>query len=806
MTDRRGVLILLAVFTSILTGCTHFHEDRAITAFTEALNAGDLQTMRDATSVQFKSKALRRAEAMDDLEILGLPDAAPSIVEVKDVSETKKEVTVTTATGQSELLYSLVLEPISKKWVVDDVFTRQQQTGITVAKPITEQMDLLLTIRDFLDAWDADSRNAVLNVTTAEFKETLSKLPAPWLARVTQRVVGDDGTPSTRKHRPHVAVDGREAVVQLPTSDGKLRLSMELGDNGWKVADVAILARREGKQIGSVKNHARVILAGTQFTEAFRSADRMRLKSATTEPFYQQALQNARLSQVTLPDITLAPTDYEVKATIDHASMLVPTEAGAFRIEFKRFDDPLVASKATYRVKEASLYDATAKNEVRLSSLFTAEQRVNDFVQAMQTGRLKQLKNVSSTDFANKVWSRANGLPLQLLPLGPVAGKVVRTDDTRFEGSQTFVTVSHAGGTARYELTDAGGRLVIDDILVDRDGKQVSLKRDLEVSIPILKFAGAFQTNQVSDLQRVCSRDFSRRVWDRADAVPESDLPILSHLTKPISDVQKRSGRAMVALGEKSQGAIVTLVEENQHWVIDDVEIVTGITPSQHVQLKPTLTESVAQDRLRNGSARMLAGTGSRSRKRFNLARKDVPQSARVQTGDRSSNETQPGTSAAETIQQVAAFEPDVAAINQASGDSSAGQGVRHAFHVTSPDGAKGVSHASKPVAPSVLDVPATASRMAPGNLTDDWAPGGPTQPAPLQPAQAEPIPSDRVDVAALFEPQPRLESGTAEMQPAPRSVKPAVSGKAMPIVSSVPAHDAGRVTDPSLQPIRIPR
>lgn len=803
MTTRRGFLILLTVCATVVTGCTHFHEGRAITAFTEALNAGDLETMRDATSVEFKSKALRRAEAMDDLEILGLPEASPSIVEVKDVSETRKEVTVTTAEGESDLLYSLVLEPITKKWVVDDVFTRQQQAGVTVSKPVTEQMDLLLTIRDFLEAWDNDNRDAVLNITTDEFKETLSALPAPWLARVTQRVVGDGRPAGSQKQRPQVAIDGSEAVVQLSTPEGRLRLSMEFGEDGWKVADVGIQARREGRQIGSIRNHARVILAGTKFTDAFRTEDRSALKAATTKTFFEQSLKDARLSQVSLPDITLAPTDYEVKATIDHASMLVPSESGALRIEFQRFDDPIVASKATYRVKEASLYDSKGKNEVRLSALFTAEQRVRSFLAALEAGRLKELKNLSTTDFSHRVWSRANGLPLQLLPLGAASGKVLRAADTTFEGSQTFVTVMHATGTAKYKLTDAGGRLMVDDILVDRAGKTASLKRDLQVAIPILKFAGAFQTNQIPDLQRVSSHDFGRRVWDRTDLVPETDLPVLGQLTRPISKVRIRPGRATVVIGSESDGAVVTLLEERSHWVIDDVELVTGLLPSQHVQMKSTLTQIIANARFKKGSRSLVADAGGTSRKRFDLRRKDVPEPARL----RIDAETKPAplpkpASPASEIRQ-ASFEPQMPVLgsNPATPTPS---GVRHALHLADDQGA---SLTAEPMLPGVLDAAPNAVPVSHAELEDDWLPKPSSEIAVKTTAKM-----DQDEIAALFEgpstgvsesPVARVSPVTAAKLP-PREMP--VNNKVVPIANGVPSHDAGRVTDPSLQPIAIPR
>ena len=149
-----GVCLLCAI-----TGCGHLLESRAITDFTYALQEQDLEYLRESTSSEFGQSALRRTEALEDLKILRLPQEPPSIVKVGDVSATEKQVTVTNdpdskSSKQSQLLYKLTRSDDQSDWVVDDIYIKRKQKGLKVTKSVTEQMDLLLTLRDFLDAWE----------------------------------------------------------------------------------------------------------------------------------------------------------------------------------------------------------------------------------------------------------------------------------------------------------------------------------------------------------------------------------------------------------------------------------------------------------------------------------------------------------------------------------------------------------------------------------------------------------------------------------------------------------------------------
>lgn len=763
MTGRRG-FIFLALFACATSGCSHFSEGRAIAAFTSALVAGDMQELKDVTSDDFKEKALRRSEALDDLQVLRLPEEPPAIVEVKDVSDVEKQVTVTEPGGSSKLLYKLVVDDETGRWVVDDIFTKQQKSGVTVSKPVTEQMDLLLTIRDFLEVWDEDDRESVLAITTPEFSAILEELPAPWLARLTQQIVGGrHANRSQRQHKPQVAIDGDTAVVRLPRTEGTLQISLKMHDADWKVDDASILTRKEELQIRSVKNRARIIYAATSFVEAFRMNDRGTLVRVSTSDLYEKVLKGADLTSAKIPDIMLAPQHYELKATVDKATILIPTPASVVKLELNRIgaDTP----DATYQVSDLSLYDSSGKNKMRLSAFFTATNQVKAFHQALIRSDRKGLGRLSSRDFDKRVWSMAEGLPIQLLPTGAATGPILKTAAPESHGSLTHVQVQHREGLATYVLINAEGRLVIDDVMLGSGDRQRSLRTSLELAMPILAFATAVDSNRIPDIQRVCSDDFNRLVWSRAKSIPDVQSPILSQLTKPIRSMRTQPGRAIVELGDPTSGAVVKLETDNQHWVIDDIEI---ISDTSTVRLKSTMRDQMVADLKSLKHIPTVAQSpptrqAQTNRKRFDLRRPEgSPRKTLAMTPSPSLAENATGQ-----VAQVA-LEPG------ATDDSS----VQHA----------------------VMFAPMEVADKQPAHSAVPKQNSAP-EPRIISPAEdAVPIESaadakDSVDLDALF--------AAVEV---PSKTMPTTVRKAPQVSQEIQTNDTGRVTDPALQPIRIPR
>ena len=165
-------------------------ENRAITAFAKNLEAQNLEGLKEVTSDDFNKRALRTATSLEDLKILRLPDGKTSVVDVEEISKDKKRVSVQVGEDKKEVFYELTRED-SGKWVIDDIYLKQKKKGIEAYKSVTEQMDLLLSIEEFLDAWEKGERKAIMSTSTPELCQVLEPLPDAALTKFTSRVTTD---------------------------------------------------------------------------------------------------------------------------------------------------------------------------------------------------------------------------------------------------------------------------------------------------------------------------------------------------------------------------------------------------------------------------------------------------------------------------------------------------------------------------------------------------------------------------------------------------------------------------------------
>ena len=99
-------------------------------------------------------------------------------------------------------------------------------------------MDLLLTVREFLEAWDEGNRQEVLQSATPDFKAALAELPPGFLAKMTRHVCQKKTRRSDFK--PQAQLDEKTAVVRLARGDGETIATFQLIDDKWLVSDVAI--------------------------------------------------------------------------------------------------------------------------------------------------------------------------------------------------------------------------------------------------------------------------------------------------------------------------------------------------------------------------------------------------------------------------------------------------------------------------------------------------------------------------------------------------------------------------------------
>jgi len=270
-------------------GCANMTEKRTISAFQEGIEKVNIETLKGESTARFEQLALRHPECSDSLEQLNLPDGEFEILEIEEVSEQERKVTVGFGKeNRRKIQYQLVKDVETKKWKVDDIFLRQRSAGKTIAMPVTEQMDVLLSSREFYEAWQGTDRERALSYCTAELSSELSKLPPHVLAALVKRAVG--GAEPIRTYRPEVHISGDRSVIELNRPKGKLVISMVTHDQRWLIKDLAFEARDAADAITSLQKQARISNQTFAFLEAWNKNNKPALEEITSPEFYQAGL------------------------------------------------------------------------------------------------------------------------------------------------------------------------------------------------------------------------------------------------------------------------------------------------------------------------------------------------------------------------------------------------------------------------------------------------------------------------------------------------------------------------------------
>jgi hypothetical protein len=582
--------VLLGFSLCLAGGCSHFVETRTITRFAEAMQQNDLDGVKSRSSEHFEKKALRLADSLDDFKILRIPDGKVSVVKVQDVSKDQKHVTVQIGDSKQELLYKLTRNDESGDWVIDDIYMQQKQKGLTARKSVTEQMDLLLTVREFLAAWDRGGRDSVLSIATPDFARLLGDLPPIYLAQLTKRVVGERS--ARTRVRPEAHMDEGVAIVKLPRMAGELVIKLEMLEDRWKVADVSLEARSEEERISSVQRLALVVKTGVSFLDAYAAGDKRALAGVCTEKFFVGSLNPADLSTVALPDAHIHAAGYKTKIQGARADFIIPTSNEILKIGLVRkdYEDPDIPSR--YLVEDVTMYELDGSQEKRLAAMFTGHARMLIFADALADRNLPLLKASSTADFTQRVWGRLTDETIRELPLADIEDATPVTLSTVFHGAVTELTVRQGETALTYLLRDVEGQLRVDDILMPVHNRPNSLKATLELMIPIDNFARAIYASNLDGLQRSSSQEFNRQVWHQTSVLPDIGFDIPSHLRAPLRGVHEIEGQPdtlLVTLGDDSWGAQITMMQERSQYVIDEILLIAGPEPRQRARLKHTL-------------------------------------------------------------------------------------------------------------------------------------------------------------------------------------------------------------------------
>jgi hypothetical protein len=350
---------------------------------------------------------------------------------------------------------------------------------------------------------------------------------------------------------------------------------------------------------------ALAVTACTDFLEAYQKGDKDELQILCDHDFFQGSLKVADLKQVVLPSAQLPDHELEVQLRSQRADFILRGEREVVQIDLRREDSPEPMAPPTFRVCDVTIYELETKQEKRLSALFTSQEMLQLFCEALAERDLEHLRHSSTQDFSGRVWRRLNNATIVGLPLEVFDEARPEVVSTTFQGSLTRVEARQNGQPITYLLREENGRFYVDDIHWQITGRPASVKQTLDLMIPMKNFAAAIalgrdpveQQSVLEMLQQTCSSDFNRMVWQQTPFVPNSGLSADTFLNAPLRSIVQSENETIIRVGDDEYGAEVQLRKENQRFLVDEIKLIAGVAESERIDVKHTLRNLLAQGR-----------------------------------------------------------------------------------------------------------------------------------------------------------------------------------------------------------------
>ncbi|MCA8996849.1 MAG: hypothetical protein KDA80_07685 [Planctomycetaceae bacterium] len=595
---RTSRSLLFAAALGVMTaGCTNLMARRAIERFSEGLQAQNLEQLKESSSKEFEQYALRQPEAIGDLKLLKVPTGEVEIVSVEKISEGEKKALVKIGKKDKakELEYRLTLNDTTGRWVVDDVIMKQDSGIGMVERSVTEQMNLLLSCREFLDAWKGGSRNEKLAYCAPELKSELEKLPPTWLHKLAEQVIGGG---RNRTYRPDARMNNDKAVVVVPHPDGDLFLECRQSGDQWQITDLAVEPTSEDSTgIRSARKMASALNRSAEFLTAYAAENLESLKNTASPDFFEKCLSGADLSEVELPVPTLLSEKYEARQFPDRVELLLHGPQTTYMLTLKQIERDLedgTKGAAVTRIDDVTLFENDGKEVKRLSALFLTQSVVSLYLDALRGRDITELKQLSSPDFNERVWDRPEATHFAIMPDPQIEDAAPEVISTVFRGDVSEVTLAVGDLPMTIVLTASRGWMVVDDVIMPAVGRPTSLKQNLEVMLSLHSFAMACGKGDLAELIRYSGDGLDRIVWRQLDETPGLTSQIVRPLLSEVLTVEISDPWIKVITSDGITAAETHLMREGSQIVVHDVVLISEASPEHRVELMGTLREMIA--------------------------------------------------------------------------------------------------------------------------------------------------------------------------------------------------------------------
>ncbi len=583
--------ILLCTVLCLSSGCTRALTQQAVNRFSKSLENKDYTALKLAVSDNFEQRALRRPESIRDVDFLNISTDKTKIIEVEEISknEVRAKVEIGKNKAAREVVYTLTRDPKVQRWVVDDVTLKQDTGRGEVTRSAIEQLDLVMSVRDFIDAWKSNEPEKILSVSSPELREQLEHLPTPWLTQLAAHVA--EQTPQQKSLRPDARLKDDKAFVQV----GTVTVQFQLIEGHWFVRDAAL--KDDVDTVRSALKLATALRQSQLFLEAYAAGNKDGLAEVATSEFHHGCLVSADLSQVPVAAQELFAKPYEARQQKNNLDLILKSEQGAVLVTllFQSANGSVTPEAgAVPRVSEVTLVEDGTRESKRLSSIFLSETMVNLFADALIRRDLPHLQAMSTIDFRERVWDRIRPEILQALPFPEIEAAKPEILNTTYAGSTTEVTVTQGSRALTYVLHSTPGRMEIADVLFPAENRPSSMKVTVEHLIPVYEFIAGIAGNDVKRLRQCSAASFNAVIWQQLSEVPAMEVDPVALLTLPLTAMQTDDTMAHLWFGDAQHGAGVDIKRENGEVRIQDVTLSTGSQPTDRIELLATMRRMIS--------------------------------------------------------------------------------------------------------------------------------------------------------------------------------------------------------------------
>lgn len=608
MRNRSSWIVALAVGGALTSGCTGLFTKHAIERFAVSMQEQDLDKLKQSSSSYFEEKALRQEDSAKGLSMLKVPVGKLEIASIEELEDgrRKAKVKVGEKDNKREIEYILTRDRQKGRWVVDDVImTQDSGKGNVVERSVTEQMDLLLTCRELLISWRGTDRDEQLSFCDEKLQGHLRPLPPVWLDQLLKEIAGP-GRQQTFK--PDARLNGNTAVVVLPHPNGSMYLELVRESDRWLLHDLAVEPKsKESTGIRSLMKMVSSLDMSAKFLQAYQEENRESLSRLTTRQLSKHCLIGADLKEVPLPATELLETGYEARqytdgtSTIKRVELLISKDSQTYMITLREEEVELEEKgmkTSQLLVDEVTIYENGSKDVKRLSSLFLTRAIADAYVKALVKRDVARLKEISSTDFNRRVWSRPESSHFAIMPEPALTEGESEIVSVTFRGDTSEVTLVQDGTPLTLVMNLANGWMVVDDVQMPALDRPLSMKTNLENLLTVHAFTTALNSGDLDGLIRHSADGLDRIVWRQVAEVPPLARQMIRPMLSEVVAIQVAEEGTYVRTSDGQIEAQVQLVREGDRVVVFDVTLSSNAVPDQQFALLGTLRQMIAAGQL----------------------------------------------------------------------------------------------------------------------------------------------------------------------------------------------------------------